>query len=115
MIFCVSCNTYSTRLWRMLKLEISVRYIKGKEKEINFIKVINKYNPFQFSVEISLKVNLFMWVEPIVAMFINERNMVGGTEQRLVNHIIFQILFCHLGIEFYFLFARGVMNDRGHL
>ena len=56
-----------------------------------------------------------MWVEPIVAMFINERNMVGGAEQRLVNHIIFQILFCHLGIEFYFLFARGVMNDRGHL
>ena len=73
------------------------------------------YNKTQFTVEISLKVNLFMWVEPIVAMFINERNLVGGAEQRLVNHIIFEILFCHLGIEFYFLFARGVMNDRGSL
>ena len=48
-------------------------------------------------------------------MFINEGNMVGGAEQRLVNHFIFEILFCHLGIEFYFLFARGVMNDRGSL
>ena len=44
----------------------------------------NNYNPFQFTVEISLKVNLFMWVEPIVAMFINEGNMVGGAEQREV-------------------------------
>ena len=67
------------------------------------------------TVEIFLKVNLFMWVEPIEAMFINEGNMVGGAEQRLVNHFIFEIFFCHLGIEFYFLFARGVMNDRGSL
>ena len=35
-------------------------------------------------MEISLKVNLFMRVEPIVAMFINEGNMVGGAEQREV-------------------------------
>ena len=47
-----------------------------------------------------------MWVEPIVAMFINERNLVGGAEQRLVNHIIFEIFFCHLGIEFYFLLRQ---------
>ena len=43
-------------------------------------------------------------------MLINERNLVGGAEQRLVNHIIFEFFFCHLGI-----FARGVMNDRGSL
>ena len=40
-----------------------------------------------------------MWVEPIVAMFINERNLVGEGEQRLVNHIIFEFFFCHLGFN----------------
>ena len=43
-----------------------------------------RYNSFHLTAKISLKVNLFMCVKPIAAMFINERNMVGGSEQRKV-------------------------------
>ena len=42
------------------------------------------YNPFQLTAKISLNIDLFMRVKPIVAMFINERNMLGGAEQRKV-------------------------------
>ena len=57
-------------------------YHSSKTITLNLILTI--YNKTKITVEIFLKVNLFMWVEPIVAMFINEGNMVGVAEQREV-------------------------------
>ena len=43
-----------------------------------------EYNGLQLTAKLFLNVNLFMWVKPIVAMLTNERNMMGGAEQREV-------------------------------
>ena len=51
-----------------------------KKGNVNDTNTIKQKSPWKFF----LKVNLFMRVEPIVAMFINEGNMVGGAEQREV-------------------------------
>ena len=60
------------------QLTVDVRGSDTAHLAVSILAVILRYNAFQLSAKIFPKLQLFICVEPIIAMFRNERNWVGG-------------------------------------